>query len=233
MQKIVLLCLAGFAVVGSVYCGYLSTIPVETGLVMLAPRRNFGTVQQGQTVATSFTLVNKGPEGVRVVSVSKKCDCTDAKLEKYFINPGESTTLSVTWEIGAKRGKASSNVEVIYIISTGGVPQELMTELTADVLPDLNFSPEELHFGSGLTNKQSIIYSPASFAKLEVLSAQCSHRAFQVVLNRIESRLEITFDPEIWPQDVDSAQVVVKTNSPNEPICHIPLWVDKQTEHAN
>lgn len=141
--------------------------------------------------------------------------------------------MSITWEIGTKRGKIGTNVEVFYIKSIGDAPRKVTTKLIADVMPDLYYSPEELHFCRGRASKQSIIFSPGSLARCEVLDAQCTHRAFQLSLNRAERMLDIIFDPKLWSQDMESAQVIVKTNSPNEPICRIPLWVVKQTEEGD
>jgi len=66
---------------------------------------DFGTMEQGQHGEHVFTIRNEGQAPLRMVARDAKedhsCQCTLGKLGKSGLQPGESTSVTLTWEIKA------------------------------------------------------------------------------------------------------------------------------------
>lgn len=74
---------------------------------------NFGEVIQGDKVNHVFTLTNNGGEKLIIHNVNTSCGCTAAQPEKLQLEPGESTSLKVTFNSTGRIGKQKKQISVI------------------------------------------------------------------------------------------------------------------------
>lgn len=59
-----------------------------------------------------FIVTNKGEETVRIARVKTSCGCTGSILDKKIIPPGESTTITATFNKGKRQGLNHNKLEV-------------------------------------------------------------------------------------------------------------------------
>ena len=59
-----------------------------------------------------FVVTNKGDETVRIARVKTSCGCTSSILDQKIINPGESTTITATFNKGKRQGLNHNKLEV-------------------------------------------------------------------------------------------------------------------------
>jgi hypothetical protein len=74
---------------------------------------DFGKLEQGVSVNTSFTLINNGKSDLSIRKTHASCGCTIASLEKDVIAPGEELMLTVTFNSAGRRGNQQKSI-IIY-----------------------------------------------------------------------------------------------------------------------
>ncbi len=72
----------------------------------------FRTVDQGELVSTVFTFTNTGKSPLNIRKVKANCGCTVAKPQKTTLEPGESSSLMVTFDTEGRRGRQYKSVAV-------------------------------------------------------------------------------------------------------------------------
>jgi len=72
----------------------------------------FSTVDQGELVSTVFTFTNTGKSPLNIRKVKANCGCTVAKPQKTTLEPGESSSLMVTFDTEGRRGRQYKSVAV-------------------------------------------------------------------------------------------------------------------------
>lgn len=68
-------------------------------LSLVQTEYDFGTIKQsGPVVNKTFEVKNDGSEDVVIEKVLASCSCTSGKLGKQTIQPGETATLTVSFD---------------------------------------------------------------------------------------------------------------------------------------
>lgn len=73
---------------------------------------DFGKIEQGTSVSTSFTLINNGKSDLSIRKTHASCGCTIASLEKDTIAPGEELKLSITFNSAGRRGNQQKSITI-------------------------------------------------------------------------------------------------------------------------
>jgi uncharacterized cupredoxin-like copper-binding protein len=73
---------------------------------------DFGDITQNDVVDHSFTLFNTGGDLLKIIEVTSSCGCTAASPDKKELNPGESTTINVTFNSRGRKGPQTKTVKV-------------------------------------------------------------------------------------------------------------------------
>ena len=73
---------------------------------------NMGQLQQHEKRSTDVTIENAGLKPIRILSIRSNCGCTTASPEKETLAPGESVTLSISFESGYFQGKQEKHVYI-------------------------------------------------------------------------------------------------------------------------
>lgn len=107
-KKIILLILP--AVISALLIAYFvpvknqektKNIPSVTGphLVLSVTEFDFEEIKQsGPVVSKNFEVVNDGTENAIIEKVLASCSCTNGKIDKQTIAPGETATLTVSFD---------------------------------------------------------------------------------------------------------------------------------------
>jgi len=73
---------------------------------------DFGKIEQGTSVSTSFILKNNGKSDLSIRKTHASCGCTLASLEKDVIAPGEELNLGVTFNSAGRRGNQQKSITI-------------------------------------------------------------------------------------------------------------------------
>lgn len=85
---------------------------------------DFGKIPQGKPVTHVFTFTNVGTEPIIINEVKPSCGCSVAEFTKTPVKPGETGTISVTYNAAAKqpftknftvRSNTKTPVKTLYI----------------------------------------------------------------------------------------------------------------------
>lgn len=93
-------------------------------------QHDFGPVNEGTTIETTFVLTNNGKEKLLIRKTKENCGCTTSELEKSKIKPGESINMKVTFDTTGRRGRQYKTVTVFSNDPTA--PSQMIT-LKAEV----------------------------------------------------------------------------------------------------
>lgn len=74
---------------------------------------NFGEIKQGDVVNHDFVIKNVGKSQLMIRKVKASCGCTATKPQKTALAPGESTTISTTFNSKGKSGRQNKSVTVV------------------------------------------------------------------------------------------------------------------------
>ncbi|HAS45167.1 MAG TPA: hypothetical protein DCS93_32085 [Microscillaceae bacterium] len=74
---------------------------------------NFGNVKQQSRVSTTFKITNVGKRTLHIRKSKASCGCTATRPKKMQLNPGESTTIDVTYSSGTSKGSVNKSITMI------------------------------------------------------------------------------------------------------------------------
>lgn len=73
---------------------------------------DFGQIDQGEIVETSFTIKNVGDNDLYIVDAHGSCGCTVPEVTQEAIKPGESAPISVKFDSNGKTGVVTKTVMI-------------------------------------------------------------------------------------------------------------------------
>ena len=118
--------------------GYLNAQPVL--FVENDSQVNWGRVNPNDSpLKADLKLYNKGDKTLEIVSVKPGCSCTTAPLDKTKIEPGDSTTMKITLDVGKYNGKQIH--KTITITTNESVNPVKLVDLNALVINSVTFFP--------------------------------------------------------------------------------------------
>lgn len=82
-----------------------------SGITWKEDSHNFGDIEKGKPVSHEFSFVNTTSETVLITKVKASCGCTATNYTKTPIKPGESATVTATYN-AANKGSFSKTITV-------------------------------------------------------------------------------------------------------------------------
>ena len=73
---------------------------------------NFGEIEQGEVVNTTFMIKNIGDNDLYILDAHGSCGCTVPEVTKDAIKPGESSPIKVTFDSNGKKGDLTKTVNI-------------------------------------------------------------------------------------------------------------------------
>ncbi len=73
---------------------------------------DFGKIEQGEIVETTFEIKNIGDNNLYIVDAHGSCGCTVPEVTKEAIKPGESAPISVKFDSNGKSGEVTKTVMI-------------------------------------------------------------------------------------------------------------------------
>lgn len=91
---------------------------------------DFGSVNEGNTVAGQFRLINNGKRDLEIRRTKTNCGCTVSKLSRTVIPPGESAVLEVSFNTSGRKGR---QYKTVTVFSNDPTAPTQMLSIKADV----------------------------------------------------------------------------------------------------
>lgn len=85
---------------------------------------NFGTVNEGDIVETTFKLTNSGKTDLVITDAKVTCGCTVPVWPKKPIKPGQTEDIKVKFNTNGKQNRQQKNITLITNTATG---REILT----------------------------------------------------------------------------------------------------------
>ena len=104
---------------------------------VIPERLDFGKIPRLKT-SRRFLVRNRGKSPLEIYHLSTSCGCATASIDKKLIQPGQSATLTVTFDPNAhappKKETTPRQRRTIYIRSNDPVTPEKVIHITATVV---------------------------------------------------------------------------------------------------
>ena len=191
----------------------------EGGLEFESDVHDFGDIEQGEKVTTTFKFKNTGSNPIEIVNVSTSCGCTSAAPEKTVYQPGESGEIPVTFNSGKFNGKITKRVTITT--DNEASPKQIVT-IKGNVIVDIIVKPASLFFAkaeSGQKEQQTIEVSTVKLDKLVItdLQTQVDYLTAELKMDGDKNAtITVTADGTKYPTGKNrlNGAVTFKTNSP-------------------
>ena len=183
---------------------------------------DFGTVKQGASVTQAFSLENVGKEPLQILDVQADCGCTVAQPESKTIGSQSSSKLNVVFNTSGFHGYKVKTVRV-YTNDAKNSPVSL--SLKGNIQRDVDVEPARLYFGNVLKGGGDLVKSVKfqRFSSEDISITEVVSRSEYVTVKLNESGFDVKLSKEI-PFGVFRDKILVKTNSPETPIIHLPIF---------
>jgi len=94
---------------------------------------NFGDIKQGDVVSYDFKITNNGGDVLKIIDVRASCGCTAAQPDKKELQPGETTTIKVTFN---SKGRKGAQVKTVRVITNDPEKSDINFVIRCNILVD-------------------------------------------------------------------------------------------------
>ena len=137
--------------------------PVFAGsaLTLSEPEMDFGYAPQVSKIAHVFWLFASGDQPVKIAEVKPGCGCTQAPLEKDYLEPGDSTRLEIVFSTGRYANRIVKRPTVLVEGESDPVIIDIIAYIVprADSTYPLMLSPYKIdlsQYGANVRDRASI-----------------------------------------------------------------------------
>jgi hypothetical protein len=173
---------------------------------------NFGTAWQGQPLKREITVKNVGTAPLEISEVSSSCGCTVPTKPKSPLAPGESSTMTISYDSAKRPGQAG---QTVTLVTNDPARHSVPIKLLGEVKPLYDVEPREgLIFGqlrqsSRETRSVTIVNKYTDAFRLELKEGQ-DFGPFDIQLKADEPGLRYTLSATTRPPlNVNHYQVMV------------------------
>ena len=107
--------------------------PITAAMSFDKVSHDFGTIEEGDTVQTTFTFTNTGKADLLIVDARGSCGCTVPKYPKNTpIKPGESGEILVSFDSSNKPNMQQKTVTISANTQSGRETLRIKAMVTAD-----------------------------------------------------------------------------------------------------
>lgn len=160
----------------------------------------FGTILWKNPATAVFTITNTGDKPLVISNVTTSCGCTDAEWTKSPIAPGESGSITSTFDAKAL-GRFRKSIGVYCNAAVRPIYLSLSGEVTADPKKTITL-PYQI--GYIKLDKDVIEFDDANKGEkpfVELMVANTSSKPYQPVLMHLPPYLSAESVPEVLPKD--------------------------------
>ncbi|MFK8114099.1 MAG: DUF1573 domain-containing protein [Rubripirellula sp.] len=184
---------------------------------------DFGMIDPHTTHSHEFLVSNQGTKPLTLEVTSTSCKCTIGKLKENLVGPGESTSISMTWNTGYQ---ADDYVQTAHVITNDPLAKSIELTVKGEVRAKL-IAPERVEFEKtdlgDASQAKFVIYSQL-WNTFAVEDIKCGVREFQWYAEPIE-----TNDARLTDTDAKSAwEIRLMATTLDYGKFHGDLWMTVQ-----
>ena len=106
------------------------------GVAVSPSTYDFGDIAQSEgVVSTTFTIVNTSKSEIVINRLSTSCGCTTAKMDESPLKPGESRTMTVTFDPMVHPDQFGRIERVVYLQTSDPGQPEIEINITGNITP--------------------------------------------------------------------------------------------------
>lgn len=226
--------------------------PQHQGPKIFSPNRfhNFGDLREGQVVSHDFIIKNIGTDTLVISNVRSSCGCTVAKLKVDKLAPGDSATVTVTFNTHNRKGPQT---KYVYIYNNDPILSKFKLVLKANVFdknanikaikngPRLKLQTHQINFGKlekGIKKTVKLKYTNVGKLPLKITYVKASSPCLQPFVNKYQLEpgesgiLEVNLDTSDLQGSI-SRTIAFKTNDPMEPTQILTVFVEIKKNKDN
>jgi hypothetical protein len=121
---------------------------------------DFGNIREGEQIQGKIQFVNQGDDKVVVSRVQPSCGCTVADLPRSEFAPGDTATISFTWNTTHFNGVVRKTINIYF--KDSDIPNE-MVSFQAKIYTELEVNPSYLYFQNVKVNPDTVVTQYAKF----------------------------------------------------------------------
>jgi hypothetical protein len=189
---------------------------------------NFGEAWQGQPLKHEITLKNVGDASLEILDVRTSCGCTTPTRPKSPLAPGESSTMTISYDSAKRVGPAN---HTITLTTNDPSQPSVVIQLVGNVKPVYEIDPRDglvfgqLYQNSAETRTIQILNKYKDKMLVELKQGQ-EFGPFQMELKAIEPGMRYALSATTRPPlDVGRYQVNVVLTTSVELVPEIPVLV--------
>jgi hypothetical protein len=216
----------------------MSTLFTILLLITAANDTDLGTIKAGAPLKHTFTLHHAGCSGyeprhaMTLTGFTASCGCTNHDFTAKTLQPGESTTLTVTINTLAQAAGPWAWSGTVATKLANGVISTIPLRLTGTLVREVTVHPAAIALttdGGDVHREIKVTWTtprPLTFD----FSKEMSSSKFITVLPEIETRPQITFDLKIkadLPLGEHAERITLRTDHPDYPELVVPVTVRK------
>lgn len=211
--------------------GSLASLASAQPAIQIADGKSFdlGTILRGTVVEHKLTIANKGTEVLELGDIEASCGCTGTMLSRNSIRPGETGTLSITFNSRNFSGKVHKTVA---IQSNAANEPRMVVEFTAVVLDEILVSPGHIWFKDAEVSRKSrmsLTVKNNGKEPLKLTGWRCQLAGFSLTIpvDTIGPGKNATLEAEFVPAKaapILSDGVFLQTSNPRQSEVFIPIY---------
>jgi len=191
---------------------------------------DFGTIEPDSKQTGQFVLTNEGEGPVEIIGKpGHSCGCTVPDLAKSKLEPGESTTMSVTYAAGKAPGKVSKKIWLD--LKAPSTPRKLTMHIEAEIRKNIVAIPEKYEFEirDTMANKIPIVLESADGqTAFKITGFACSGEAVKVFFDATKeaSRQELPIEVNLSKlRGAPMGSITINTTHPKASTVVVPFKV--------
>ncbi|MFO0804502.1 MAG: DUF1573 domain-containing protein [Gemmataceae bacterium] len=191
------------------------------------PHLNLGTARLNETIGGAFTIVNETDRTVTLLDPFKSWSCTDARVDRRTLGPGEQCALKVSVNTGTKRGKRAETVSMIVTDPDGSNQQQFVGRILFEVKGVFEVDPVQLTLTRAEPRASFTVRGDPTADRHSVLDVKSNHRCVKVdasALPLVKLELDLTTPDE----SILNVDCTIYTNNPAEDTIRVPIRVRKE-----
>ena len=194
----------------------------------------FGKALPGSIVEGTFTIFNEGNAPLDIQKVVLSCGCMTPSLSKYTLQPGESEVLSAKFD---SKGFFGPQVKNIRIYTNDPQANSLLLTIRGEVSREFKIEPAQFYFGDVLVGSERKVSVQLSSTLASIGFGDVASKSDLFTVKAVDSQkdglaskaIELAVKPNS-PVGVIRSVILVHTNSTNEPVISIPVYIKVQRE---
>ncbi len=191
---------------------------------------DWGKVKPAQSpLQTVLKVTNAGNELLKISDVKVGCGCTTTGIEKKELAPGETTSLSVTLNVGTNTGGLTKTVTIMS--NDPNAPTKMIL-LKAEIVRAIQFSPSQyfsftdMKIGRESTAAVKIKNTTAQDIVLSDIEATngIKHNLKSKTTIKANSEIDMIVKVKAQAKGYYNGTIKMKTTSPDFPTLEVPAY---------